>query len=167
MRRREFITLIGAAAWSLPAHAQQVERMRRIGVIMGFAAEDEVWQSYLATFRGRLQDLGWVVGRNLRIDYRFTGESAERTRIAAEELVALSPDVIFVSTNPVVSAVMQATHTIPIVFTWVSASVGSGYVARLSRPGGNFTGFHNYEPALESARLDDPGIVSATHRRGD
>jgi len=154
MRRREFITLIGAAAWPLAGRAQQPEQMRRIGVIMGFAAEDEVWQSYLATFRGRLQDLGWVVGRNLRIDYRFTGESAERTRIAAEELVALSPDVIFVSTNPVVSAVMQATHTIPIVFTFVSDSVGSGYVASLSHPGGNVTGFHNYEPALGGKWLE-------------
>jgi len=128
--------------------------MRRVAVIMGFAAEDEVWQSYLATFRGRLQDLGWTVGRNLRIDYRFTGESPERTRIAVEEVVALAPDVIFVSTNPVVSAAMRATHTIPIVFTWVSDSIGSGYVASLAHPGGNVTGFHNYEPALGGKWLE-------------
>jgi putative ABC transport system substrate-binding protein len=101
---------------------------------MGFSAEDEVWQAYLATFRGRLQELGWAVGQNLRIDYRFVGDSTERTRIAAEELVALRPDVIFVSTNPVVTAVSRATPTIPIVFTWVSDSVGSGYVRALHIP---------------------------------
>jgi putative ABC transport system substrate-binding protein len=83
-----------------------------------------------------------------KIDYRFVGNSTERTRVAAEELVALRPDVIFVSTNPVVTAVLHATHTIPVVFTWVSDSVGSGYVASVAHPGGNITGFHNYEPAL-------------------
>jgi putative tryptophan/tyrosine transport system substrate-binding protein len=149
MGRRTFITLLGAAA-ALPraARAQQGERMRRIGVIMGFAEDDEVWQAYLATFRQRLQDFGWSEGRNIRFDYRFTGESTERMRTAATEVVAMAPDVIFVSTNPVVSAVQQVTRTIPIVFTWVSDSVGSGYVANLARPGGNITGFHNYEPAL-------------------
>ena len=151
MKRREFIGFVGitaSAAWARSARAQQSERVRRVGVIMGFSAEDEVWQAYLATFRRRLQELGWTVGRNLRIDYRFTGESAERTHSAVDELVALKPDVIFVSTNPVVSAAMRATHTIPIVFTWVSDSVGSGYVANLAHPGGNITGFHNYEPEL-------------------
>jgi putative ABC transport system substrate-binding protein len=122
--------------------------MRRIGVLMGFAEEDEVWQAYLATLRQRLQDFGWTNGRNVRIDYRFPGEDTERIRVAAEELVVLAPEVIFVSTNPAVSAVMRATRTIPIVFTWVSDSVGSGFVASLARPGGNITGFHNFEPAL-------------------
>jgi putative tryptophan/tyrosine transport system substrate-binding protein len=149
MKRRTFMSLLGAAA-ALPraARAQQGERMRRIGVIMGFAEDDEVWQAYLATFRQRLQDFGWSEARNIRFDYRFTGESTERTRTAATEVVAMTPDLIFVSTNPVVSAVQQVTRTIPIVFTWVSDSVGSGYVANLARPGGNITGFHNYEPAL-------------------
>jgi putative ABC transport system substrate-binding protein len=149
MKRREFISVIGgAAAWPRAARAQQADRMRRIGVIMGFAEDDEVWQAYLTTFRQRLQDFGWSEGRNIRFDYRFTGESTERMRTAAAEMVAMAPDVIFVSTNPVLSALTQATRTIPIVFTWVSDSVGSGYVASLARPGGNITGFHNFEPAL-------------------
>src|SRR5258707_15852008 len=110
MKRREFITLFGGAAaiWSTTAHAQQDGRVRRIGVIMGFAEDDEVWQAYLATFRQRLQDFGWIEGRNVRFDYRFTGESTERMRAAAAEAVALAPDVMLVSTNPVVSAVLQA-----------------------------------------------------------
>jgi ABC-type uncharacterized transport system substrate-binding protein len=150
MKRREFITLLGSvtAMWPLAARAQQSDRVRRIGVLMGFAENDEVWQVYLAAFRQRLQALGWTDGRNVRIDYRFTGENTERIRIAAEELVAVAPDVIFVSTNPAVSALMQSTRTIPIVFTWVSDSVGSRFVASLARPGGNVTGFHNFEPAL-------------------
>jgi putative ABC transport system substrate-binding protein len=149
IRRRRFITSIGAAvAAPLAVSAQQPERMRRIGVLMGFSEDDEVWQAYLAAFRERLQGFGWTVGRNLQIDYRFTGENTERTAAAAEELVALAPDVIFVSTNPAVSALMKATRTIPIVFTWVSDSLGSGFVTSLARPGGNITGFHNYEPVL-------------------
>jgi hypothetical protein len=105
LKRRTFITLLGGvAAWPLTARAQQPERVRRIGVIMGFAEDDEVWQAYLATFRQRLQDFGWSEGHNIRFDYRFTGESTERMRIAATEVVAMAPDVIFVTTNPVVSA---------------------------------------------------------------
>lgn len=150
MRRRKFLGVLGgvAAAWPLVASAQQPDRVRRIGVLMGFAENDEVWQAYLTAFKQRLQDLGWTDGRNVRFDIRFTGESTERTRIAAAELVALAPDLIFVTTNPVVSALTQATRTIPIVFTWVSDSVGSGYVASLAHPGGNVTGFHNFEPAM-------------------
>ena len=170
MRRREVITLLGGAAASVLlqppcAHAQQTDRMRRIGVIMGFSAEDEVWQAYLATFKGRLQELGWTEGRNLRIDYRFTGASTERTRAAAEEIVARAPDVIFVSTNPVVSAVLQATHTLPIVFTWVSDSVGSGYMTNLAHPGGNITGFHNFEPAIGCKWLQLLNEVAPAVRR--
>jgi putative tryptophan/tyrosine transport system substrate-binding protein len=150
MRRREFIIALGgaAAAWSPAARAQQGQRVRRIGVIMGFAEDDEVWQAYLGTLRQRLQDFGWTEGHNIRFDYRFTGESTERMRIAATEVVAMAPDVIFVTTNPVVSALTQVTRTTPIVFTWVSDSLGSGYVASFARPGGNITGFQNYEPAL-------------------
>jgi putative tryptophan/tyrosine transport system substrate-binding protein len=149
LKRRNVMTLLGgAAAWPLAARAQHADRVRRIGVIMGFAEDDAVWQAYLATFRQRLQDFGWSEGRNIRFDYRFTGESVAQMRTAAAEIVAMAPDVILVSTNPVVSAVLQATRTIPIVFTWVSDSVGSGYVGNLARPGGNITGFHNYEPAL-------------------
>jgi putative ABC transport system substrate-binding protein len=150
VKRREFITLIGGAtaAWPLAGHAEQGQRVRRIGVIMGFADDDEVWQTYLATFRQRLHEFGWSEDHNIQFDYRFTGESTERMHIAATEMVAKAPDVIFVTTNPVVSALMQVTRTIPIVFTWVSDSIGSGYVASFAHPGGNITGFHNYEPAL-------------------
>jgi putative tryptophan/tyrosine transport system substrate-binding protein len=165
MKRREFITLLGyaTAIWPRAAGAQQGDRVRRIGVLMGFAENDEVWQTYLAAFNRHLRELGWTDGRNIKIDYRFAGESTERIRAAAEELVALAPDVIFVSTNPAVSAVMQATQTIPIVFTWVSDSVGSGFVAGLAHPGGRVTGFHNFEPALggkwlELLRQIAPGV---------
>jgi putative tryptophan/tyrosine transport system substrate-binding protein len=167
VKRRDFFKLVSSVAiWApLTARAQQSQKPARIGVIMGFSAEDEVWQAYLATFRGRLQELGWAVGQNLRIDYRFVGDSTERTRIGAEELVALKPDVIFVSTNPVVTAVLRATHTIPIVFTWVSDSVGSGYVKSLAHPGGNITGFHNYEPALGGKWLEVLKEVAPSVRR--
>jgi putative ABC transport system substrate-binding protein len=157
MRRRQFITtLLGgaASAWPPTARAQKNDRLRRVGVIMGFAQDDEVWQAYLATFRQGLQELGWTGGRNIRFDYRFTGESTERMRIVAEEMVALTPDVIFVSTNSVVSATLNATRSIPVVFTWVSDPVGSGFVPSLARPGGNITGFHNFEPAIGGKWLD-------------
>jgi ABC-type uncharacterized transport system substrate-binding protein len=154
IKRREVVTLLGsaAAAWPIAARAQQ--RMRRIGVLMGFAENDEVWQSYLASFKRGLEEFGWVEGRNLRIYYRWAGEDAERTRITAEELVALAPDLLFVTTNPALSAVMQATRTIPIVFTWVSDSVGSGFVKSLAHPGGNVTGFHNCEPSMGGKWLE-------------
>jgi putative ABC transport system substrate-binding protein len=169
MKRREFIVLGGAAGPSIfrppLALAQQQERVRRVGVIMGFAEDDQVWLSYLATLRQRLQDFGWSEGRNIHFDYRFTGESTEGMRAAAAEVVAMAPDVIFVSTNPVVSAVLQVTRTIPIVFTWVSDSVGSGYVASLARPGGNITGFHNYEPALGGKWMSILKEIAPTVRR--
>ena len=149
MHRRGFITILGgaAAAWPLAARAEK-DGVRRVGVIMGFAENDEVWQAYLASFRQGLQELGWTDGRNIRFDYRFTGDSEERMRAMAEEVVGLTPDVIFVSTNSVVSATLKATRSIPVVFTWVSDPVGSGFVANLPRPGGNITGFHNFEPAI-------------------
>ena len=165
MDRRAFLSGVGLGILAAPvaAEGQQSDRVRRIGVLMGFAENDEVWQAYLAAFRRRLQELGWTVGRNVRIDYRFAGENIERTRTGAGELVAIAPDVILVSTNPAVSAVMQATRTIPIVFTYVSDSVGSGFVASLARPGGHVTGFHNFEPAisgkwLEVLRQIAPGV---------
>ena len=149
MHRREFITILGGAAapWPLAVRAEK-NGVRRVGVIMGFAENDEVWQAYLASFRQGLQELGWTDGRNIRFDYRFTGDSEERMRAMAEEVVGLTPDVILVSTNSVVSATLKATRSIPIVFTWVSDPVGSGFVANLPRPGGNITGFHNFEPAI-------------------
>jgi putative ABC transport system substrate-binding protein len=165
MRRREFLGVLGgaAAAWPIEVCAQQGERLRRVGILMGFAENDEVWQAYLASFRASLRELGWIEGRNIQFDIRFAGDSPEHTRAVATELVAKSPDLIFVSTNPVLSAVMEATRTIPIVFTWVSDSVGSGYVASLAHPGGNVTGFHNFEPAfggkwLEVLKEVAPGV---------
>jgi len=149
MRRRKFITLLGGAAtWPLAARAEKNDGVRRVGVIMGFAENDEVWQAYLASFRQGLQELGWTDERNIRFDYRFTGDSEKRMRAMAEDVVGLTPDVIFVSTNSVVSATLKATRSIPIVFTWVSDPVGSGFVANLPRPGANITGFHNFEPAI-------------------
>ena len=149
MRRREFIVgLSGAALWPAVARAQKIEGVKRVGVIMGFSEDDQVWQTYLATFRKGLQALGWTDGRNIRFDYRFTGDSEERMLGMAEEIVALAPDVILVSTNSVVSATLKSTQSIPIVFTWVSDPVGSGFVTNLPRPGGNVTGFHNFEPAI-------------------
>jgi ABC-type uncharacterized transport system substrate-binding protein len=167
MKRREFITLLGSAAAmrTLAARAQLSDRVRRIGVLMGFAENDEVWQAYLAAFRQRLQDLGWTNGRNIQFNYRVAGESTERLRIGAKELVAIAPDVIFVSTNPALSAVMQTTRTIPIVFTWVSDSVGSGYVASLAHPGENITGFHNFEPAIGGKWLEVLKQVAPELRR--
>ena len=155
MQRRQFISFVGAtAAWPAVSYAQRNDRVRRVGVIMGFSADDAVWQAYLANFRRALQDLGWTEGRNLRFDYRFTGESEERMRSMAEEIVALAPDVILVATNSVVSATLKATRSIPIVFTWVSDPVRSGFVTNLAHPGGNITGFHNFEPAIGGKWLD-------------
>ena len=141
--------LLGSAAtWPLAAHAQKSDQVRRVGVIMGFAENDEVWQAYLANFRQGLPEFGWTDGRNIRFDYRFTGDSEELMRSMAEEVAGLQPDVILVSTNSVVSATLKATRSIPIVFTWVSDPVGSGFVTNLPHPGGNITGFHNFEPAI-------------------
>jgi putative ABC transport system substrate-binding protein len=149
MVRRAFVTLLGGAAiWPFATRAEKNDRMRRVGVLMGFAENDEVWQTYLATFRQALQDLGWTDGRNIRFDNRFTGDSEGRMRSMAGEVVGLSPDVILVSTNSVVSAALNVTRSIPIVFTWVSDPVGSGFVKNLPHPGGNITGFHNFEPAI-------------------
>jgi putative tryptophan/tyrosine transport system substrate-binding protein len=149
MVRRTFVTLLGGAAiWPFAALAQKSDGVRRVSVIMGFAENDGVWQTYLATFRQALQDLGWTDGRNIRFDYRFTGDSEQRMRSTAEEIVGLAPDVVLVSTNSVVSAMLNATRSIPIVFTWVSDPVGSGFVTNLPHPGGKITGFHNFEPAI-------------------
>ena len=149
MMRRAFVTLLGSAAiWPFATLAEKSDGVRRVGVIMGFAESDEVWQTYLATFRRTLQDLGWTDGRNIRFDYRFTGDSEERMRSTAEEIVGLAPDVILTSTNSAVSATLNATRSIPIVFTWVSDPVGSGFVTNLPHPGGKITGFHNFEPAI-------------------
>src|ERR1700747_2947346 len=166
MRRRIFITILGSAAiWPFAARAQKSDGVRRVGVIMGFAENDEVWQAYLATFRRALQDLGWTEGRNISFDYRFTGDSEERMRGMADEIVGLAPDVILVSTNSAASALLNATRSIPIVFTWVSDPIGSGFVTNLPHPGGKITGFHNFEPAIGGKWLAYLSQIAPTVRR--
>jgi putative ABC transport system substrate-binding protein len=143
IRRREFIFTLGgaAAAWPRVARAQQRERMRRIGVLMNLASDDTEGQARLAAFHQGLQQLGWTVGRNVQIDYRWAVGDAGRFHRYAEELLALAPDVILASATPSVHALQQATHSVPIVFVQVGDPVGMGLVASLAHPGGNITGF--------------------------
>ena len=151
MRRREFITLLGgaAAAWPIAARAQQGERMRRIGVLMGYAESDRGAQARLAAFRDGLQKLGWTEGRNIRIDTRWVAPGdAEARQQFAKELVALQPDLILSHSTPNTATLLQQTRTIPIIFAAVSDPVGSGFVASFPRPGGNITGFINMEPTM-------------------
>jgi putative ABC transport system substrate-binding protein len=155
MRRRAFIAALGgAAAWPVVARAQQPERMRRIGVLLGIAANDPDAQTRLAAFVQTLQQLGWTDGRNVRIDTRWASGDAELIRRYAAELVALAPDVIFVSGNAAVAPLLQATHTVPIVFASVADPVGSGFVDSLSQPGGNATGFMQFEYGLSGKWLE-------------
>ena len=150
MNRRDFVTLLGgaAAAWPLAARAQQPDRMRRIGVLMNLAADDAEGQARIAAFVQALQRLGWSDGRNVRIDYRWAAGDAGRFHKYAEELLALLPDVILASATPSVQALQQVTDTVPIVFAIVADPVGAGFVDSLARPGGNATGFMNFEYSL-------------------
>ena len=154
MRRREFITLLGgSAAWPLAARAQ-TERMRRIGVLMGYAEGDVEGQSYLAAFREGLQKLGWTDGRNIRIDYRWGALDAESLQRFAKELVALQPDLILAQSTPTTAALMQQTRTIPIVFALVADPILSGFVVGVPRPGGNATGFIGLEGSTAGKWLE-------------
>jgi putative ABC transport system substrate-binding protein len=151
MRRREFITLLGgaaAAAWPLAVRAQQPERMRRVGILMNAAADDSEGQSYVAAFQEGMQELGWSVGRNLRIDLRWGGNDADRWRRYADELVGHSPDVIVAAGGVIVSLLQRVSRTVPIVFAQSIDPVGAGVVASLARPGGNATGFAQFEYSL-------------------
>jgi putative tryptophan/tyrosine transport system substrate-binding protein len=166
MRRREFVTLLGgvAAAWPLAAHAQQGERMRRIGVLMHTAADEPESQARLAAFMQGLQELGWAVGRNLRIDNRWSVGDATRLRKDAAELVALSPEVILGGVGATAAALQQASHTVPVVMAQGIDPVGNGYVESLARPGGNITGFIQFEYGLagkwaELLKEIAPGIM--------
>jgi putative ABC transport system substrate-binding protein len=173
MQRREFITLLGAAAavaWPRAAGAQQRDRIRRIGVLIPFSETDPETQALISAFRQRFQELGWTDGRNVRFDYRYTDGNPERTRAAGADLVGLTPDAILGYANPAVSSLMQVTRTIPIVFVMASDPVGSGFVSNLARPGGNITGFHSFEPAiggkwLEVLKQVAPGVrrVAVVH----
>jgi len=146
LRRREFVTLLGgAAAWPLAARAQQTDRMRRVAVLLGLAETDPEAQERISIFREQLRDLGWMEGRNVRLDYRFAADDLPRIRTYAAELVSLKPDVIFINSQPVLDAIREATRTIPVVFLQVTDPVGNGVVASVAHPGGNLTGFANYE----------------------
>jgi putative ABC transport system substrate-binding protein len=155
MRRRDFVILLGgAAAWPFAADAQQAERMRRIGVLAFQAADEPETQLRVAAFVRRLQELGWTDGRNLQIEYRWAGGDADNARRYAAELVALAPDVILASGASIVSALQRATRTVPIVFVNVIDPVGAGFVDSLSHPGGNATGFTNFEYGLSVKWLE-------------
>jgi putative tryptophan/tyrosine transport system substrate-binding protein len=171
MKRREFITLLSGAAagWPLAARAQQGERMRRVGVFAGGGGEDDLdLRGRVAAFLQELQKLGWTEGRNVRIDTRWgsTGNLTENGRKHAAELVALAPDVILAGGTAIVGALLQATRTVPIVFAGTADPVGAGYVDSLSRPGGNATGFMQFEYSLSGKWVEllkqiAPGVTRA------
>jgi putative ABC transport system substrate-binding protein len=155
LRRREFIAaLAGAAAWPLAARAQQGDRLRRIGVLIGRDENDPEGKAYASAFIQALAGLGWTVGRNVRMDFRWTGGDINRIRALAQELVGLQPDIIVTHGTPVTAAVQRETRTIPIVFAALGDPVASGIVARLDRPSGNVTGFVNYEASLGGKWLE-------------
>ena len=150
MKRREFMTLLGAAAaWPLASRAQQSEQVRRIGALVSFAQDDPETQARLAGLRQGLAKRGWSEGRNIRIEYRFApGATADQTQPLAKELVALRPDVIFAQSTPAVAALRRVTNVIPIVFAAIADPVGSGFISSLPQPGGNTTGVMLYEPTV-------------------
>src|SRR5262249_26314360 len=166
MRRRDFIKVIAgsASAWPLLAHAQQGERVRHIGVLISLAAEDKEGQARLAAFLQGLQELGWIDGRNVRVEIRWGSGDGERARKYVVELVALKPDVILASGGSLVAPLLQATRTVPIVFTQTPDPVGAGFVENLARPGvtrvavirdpetpqgvGQFSAVHSLAPSL-------------------
>ena len=156
MRRREFISLMGgvAATWPLVARAQQRERMRRIGVLMAYNANDPQAQTRNAAFLQGLQQLGWAVGQNVQIDYRWSAGNLDDTRKSAAELVALAPDVIFAPGTASLGPALQATRSIPIVFAIVPDPVGSGFINSLARPGGNVTGFTAFDYGIGAKWLE-------------
>jgi ABC-type uncharacterized transport system substrate-binding protein len=184
MRRREFIALLGSglAAWPLAARAQQSEPVRRIGVLATLPADDPEWQARLAAFLQGLQELGWGVGRNVRIEYRLGADNAERLRRHIAEMVELAPDVILANGTSVVAPLPQATRTLPVVFGTVVDPVGGGFVASLARPGGNATGFTAFEYGMSgkwpellrqiaphttrAAVLRDPSVASGSAQFG-
>jgi putative ABC transport system substrate-binding protein len=168
MRRREFISVIGgAAAWSVTARAQQIERPRRIGILLGsYSSTDQAGQVRIATLLKTLRELGWEEGRNLRIDYRWGAGNTEQNDRFAAELVQSAPDAIIATSDPVVAKLHRLTSEIPIIFTQTSEPVESGIVASLARPGGNMTGFQNFEPAIGGKWLEvlkevAPGLKNA------
>jgi putative ABC transport system substrate-binding protein len=168
MRRRDFITLLGGAAatWPFAARAQQPEPMRRIGILTGIAGEDAQTKVRVTAFLQELQKLGWTEGRNLRIDLRGGAGNVADTRKYARELVALAPDVILASGATPVALLLEATHTVPIVFTIVVDPMGAGFIEKLSRPGGNATGYMMFDYSLSGKWVEflkqvAPGVTQA------
>jgi putative ABC transport system substrate-binding protein len=155
LQRRGFITLLGgAAAWPLAARAQQDGRVRRIGVLMPLDETDPLAKTIVSALTQALADLGWTVGRNLRMDLRWAGRDINRTRASAQELVGLQPDIILTGGTPETVALQRETRTIPNVFAFASDPVASGVVPRLNQPGGNTTGFTNREASLGGKWLE-------------
>ena len=157
MKRRQFITLVGgaaAAAWPLAARAQQPERIRRIGALLPLAADDSETPIYIGAFLQGLQEFGWTLGRNLRMDTRWGAVDTDRARQYAAELVALGPDVILTGGGTFVRTLQQATSTVRIVFLQTIDPVGGGLVASLARPGGNATGFAGFEYGVSTKWLE-------------
>jgi putative tryptophan/tyrosine transport system substrate-binding protein len=167
MNRREFVAgLGGAVAWPLAVRAQQLGRMRRIGVLMGFDEDDPDAKAQLYEFTKWVRELGWTDG-NLRMDVRWAAGNVDQARMFANELIELQPDVILAHTTPATAALQRATRTIPIIFVTVSDPIGAGFVSSLPRPGGNITGFINNEPTmagkwLELLTMIAPGVERAT-----
>jgi len=166
--RRQFISALGGAAvaWPLAARAQQVERIRRIGVLMNTAADDQETKARIGAFLQELQELGWTDGRNLRIDTRWAARDSDQIRRDAAELVAFAPDVILANGGSAVRPLQQASRTVPIVFAGVIDPVGAGFVASLARPGGNATGFLTFEYGISGKWLEllkqiAPGVTRA------
>jgi putative tryptophan/tyrosine transport system substrate-binding protein len=166
MRRREFIALLGGAAvaWPLAARAQQASS-RKIGVLMPMAESDPEAQPRVAAVRQEFEKLGWVDGRNIRIEFRWTGDP-DHMRAYATELIGLSPDVLLATSNPGLAALRRETRTVPIVFVSVADPVGSGFIESLAQPGGNITGFTNFEPSIGGKWLQllkeiEPGVARA------
>jgi ABC-type uncharacterized transport system substrate-binding protein len=168
MRRRDFIKGLGgsAVAWPLATRAQQGARVRRVGVLIPFPDDsDPLVKEYLSAFQQRLHELGWIEGRNIRLDYRFTGQDDERMRAGSAELIALAPDLIVVWANPAAAIVRKATETIPIVFVAVSDPLGGGFVTNLAHPAGNITGFQNFETAIGGKWLQVLNEIAPRVRR--
>jgi len=169
MRRREFLGILGGATvvWPLVAHAQQPERVRRIGVLQGGSdADDPRSRPNMTAFQQALQQLGWTDGRNVRIDYRWTAGDPDRARKYAAEMVALAPDVMLTVSSTGLAPLLQATRTVPIVFLGIVDPVGTGFVDSLSRPGGNATGFMVFDYDLSAKWLEllkeiAPGVTRA------
>jgi ABC-type uncharacterized transport system substrate-binding protein len=156
MRRRDLLKLVGLIAllWPVPSFAQPLLSARRVGVLTYLKENDPQSKIYLDAFVQALQELGWSVGRNLRVDYRWTGSDAERARKYAADLVALAPDAILVAGGGMLGPLQRATHTIPIVFVQVADAVGGGFVKSLAKPGGNATGFTNFEFDISTKWLE-------------